>query len=317
MVKLNNKRGSALLISCLLVMVLTIIAGAFVLCGTTEGKIARRHDASTQAFWLADGAVQRALYALSVSAVTIPTTSPVVLSAGSNELGEGHSYTVSYYSDPSSNNRWDIFSTGTVNNLARNINAEIGKYDIESALTSSGNVTTTGNISTTGAIEQNAAFSFESVFHGWTYQDVCQQATHKYPGNINCSTGTGTGNNNYKNSSPINGVTIINFDSNQSNLSLNSGSGLVIVDSTTSTKPTPTVSINGSVVFSGVIWIIGNTTINGNGQISGAIFVNGAATLGNGNATITYDMGAINSAVNNLGSSFTAMAPYVIDWKEN
>ena len=314
MVKLKNNKGGTLLISCLAVMFLTIIAGAYVLCGTTEGKMAHRYNSSSEAFWLADGGLQRALRALALSPVSIPTTSPAVLS---ETLNTDHNYSVIYYSEPNTQDRWTATSVGTANGITRTVTGDIGKYDIANALTSTGNVAINGNIDINGTVVGNAAFTFESVFNGWGYQDFCNNATHKYPSNINCSTATGTGNNGYNNGSTISGITIVNFDSNQPNLSLNSGSGMVIVDSRSSTNATPTVSVNSNINFSGIIWIIGNATINGNGDIHGAVFVNGNATVGNGNANVTYDAAAINSAVSNFGSTFTSKAPYVLSWGEN
>jgi len=111
-------------------------------------------------------------------------------------------------------------------------------------------------------------------------------------------------------------VTFVNFSQNDSQVSLNDGSGLVIIDSRTSIKATPTIKINANTNFNGIIWIIGNAVINGGANIHGTIFVDGAATFVSGNSGILYDSAAIDAALINLGPSFSNKAPYLVDWKE-
>ena len=62
-----NKRGVALVFSFIIIVVLIVLSAAIVTRSVSEGNLARRHQETTQAFWLAEAGVNRALSELGTS----------------------------------------------------------------------------------------------------------------------------------------------------------------------------------------------------------------------------------------------------------
>lgn len=62
MLKLKNNIGSTLAISIITIFLLTVWGQATLLSSIGESRVAQRHANSTQAFWLADAGVQRAVW---------------------------------------------------------------------------------------------------------------------------------------------------------------------------------------------------------------------------------------------------------------
>ena len=62
--KLNNSRGSLFMISLLLMVVILILGAAFLVASVVESRTAERQRLSTQAFYLAEAGVEKAVYEL-------------------------------------------------------------------------------------------------------------------------------------------------------------------------------------------------------------------------------------------------------------
>jgi hypothetical protein len=65
-----NNRGVALILSFILIVVLTILGAASLSRSISESRIARRYLESTQAFWLAEAGINRALNELRINYIT-------------------------------------------------------------------------------------------------------------------------------------------------------------------------------------------------------------------------------------------------------
>jgi len=65
--KINNKKGMALIIAYTAIMVLTILASGFLLRSANESQIAVGYAKSARSFWLAEAGVQQALWELNVN----------------------------------------------------------------------------------------------------------------------------------------------------------------------------------------------------------------------------------------------------------
>ena len=67
---IHNKQGSLFVTSYLVIVVLIILGAAFVMISATEGKVAERQKKVTQAFYLAEAGLERAIYDLRQDFIT-------------------------------------------------------------------------------------------------------------------------------------------------------------------------------------------------------------------------------------------------------
>ncbi|MCX5713143.1 MAG: hypothetical protein NTY47_08850, partial [Candidatus Omnitrophica bacterium] len=91
-----NKRGAVLIICYMVIIVLTVLGAAFFMSSVSEGRAVNKYYDSTQAFWLAETGVNRAIYLLknnlSLTGGSIPGVgdynfdSVVDLGGGSHEI---------------------------------------------------------------------------------------------------------------------------------------------------------------------------------------------------------------------------------------
>ncbi len=68
-----NKRGVVLIICYMVITVLTILGAAFLIRSVSERGVAGKYFDSTQAFWLAEAGINRALYELRINGYNIPS----------------------------------------------------------------------------------------------------------------------------------------------------------------------------------------------------------------------------------------------------
>ena len=293
----KNNKGFALVAAYMAVFLLVILTTSFSSRTISEKRAADKARDVTQALWLAESGVDRAI-------AEFPNT-PL-----SGTLGSG---AYSTQTTQLTSTRYLINSTGGVpaanlsdpNNAIRKVSAIIEKQlssasagDVTSAITASGDVEVRGSAQVNGTIdEENGTFNFEDVF-GISKEAMESGADHHYTDPAN-------------NITPVDQVTWVDINSiTEMNITETgwSGSGILIVDGD--------LNITGGQ-FSGVIWVIGTLRVSGNPVIDGAIFVESGAevdTTLTGNPIVTFDSGAVSDA---FGFIPTASNPAIIGWKED
>ncbi len=109
----NNKSGGILVVVMLIMVVISILTVGMFKLYEADAVEAVYVDKSSQAFWLAESGMQRALDKLRTD--NSYRNSPYVLS---ETVGSG-SYAASVAIDAYSNSTWNIVATGTVGNVSR------------------------------------------------------------------------------------------------------------------------------------------------------------------------------------------------------
>ena len=280
----------------MVVVVIIIIATAFAGRSIGEKRAADKERDSSQALWLAEAGVDRAI-------AELPNT-PL-----SGTLGNG---AYSTQTTALTSTRFLINSTGGVpstavspNNAIRKISAVVERPanpaspgDVTSAITASGDVEVRGSAQVNGTIdEENEVFNFEDVF-GISKEAMKSGAAHYYTDPAN-------------NITPVDRATWVDIDT-LTEMKITetgwSGTGILVVDGD--------LTITGGH-FSGIIWVIGTLRVSGNPIIDGAIFVESGAevdTTLTGNPTVSFDSNAVSSAFGFIPSTST---PQIIGWKED
>ena len=268
------------------IFLLTVWGQAILLSSIGESRVAQRYNYSTQAFWLADGAIEQAM-------VSLPGT---LLSVPNGRLGNG-TYTVSTVS--SGANTWTVNATGTVNNQRRSIQATIYNppaSDFNNILTISGTYDPKHAQKVSGPVVSNDATTIPQIF-GDSLTQLESLATTTEPSNW---TGSGT----------VSGITTFSTTSDTTLTGITTGSnGAFLIIDTTGASSTPTISIKNAS-FVGVILVVGNVTFSGSSNVSGAIFVFGNVNFQDSGVNLTY------SSTNEGGALGPLIKPHIISWKE-
>jgi hypothetical protein len=311
-----NHKGSVLVVTLSFITIFTLLGVGSIHHAGQQNVSAEKSQKSLEAFWLAEGGVEKAKDRIRMSPVQL-----IAESDASINLGNG-AYDVYSKADPNCPtciDRWLIHSQGIVNNQKRTIEAIAAKYDITKVLQTHGPIhdldkCPMGSLTIDcSLVAENVDFTFESVLNGISKQDLFNNAAQTY--------------NNPKNAGdvdPIEDITVVTLSGGNHSVSLNadnqtSSSAFVIVDTTgVTSNNTPTINIDGNSAFRGIIWIVGEARINGTTDISGTVFVDGSTsetTRVTGDATILFDASAIDEALHNLGG-LNLGAPAIISWKE-
>lgn len=292
----NDNKGFVLVAGYMVVAVLVILATTFAARSIGEQRAADKERDSTQALWLVEAGLDRAIAEL--------PNSPL-----SGTLGSG-AYSTQTTSLTAT--RYLIASTGGVpaidagnpNNSIRRISAIVemslgpgNPGGVTSAITSSGDVIIKGSAQVNGNIEENTIILFEDIF-GISEEAMRDGATHHYTDPEN-------------NITPVDQATWVDIDTAAEMMITESGwsgNGILVVNGD--------LTITGGY-FSGIIWVMGALRVSGNPVIDGAIFAESSAevdTTLTGNPTISFDSSAVSSAFGFIPSSST---PHIISWKED
>lgn len=310
-----NNKGSILILTLTFIFVFILLGLGTIYQAGAHNRDAEKKRASMEAFWLADGAVQKAKNKIQKTPpVLVDTSDPAVA------LGRG-TYDVYSATDPyclTCLDRWVIRSEGLVQGQKRMIEAIAAKYDIDKALTTKGGVKDfdkcpMASITIDCAmVEEYLDFSFETVLNGITQADIVAAATRTYLNPANAGA-----------VNPIEQVTVIYLTGNNNSLSLTTdnlvGEAFLLIDLSGVTSNGATqINISGNPDFRGVIWIIGEAELKGTAAIQGAVFVQGQTSLYtkvSGNVSLTFNAPAIRSALNHIGHPYLD-TPEIISWRE-
>lgn len=309
-----NKRGVALIITFMVIVVLTILGVATVSRSVSERFLAQRHIESAQAFWLAEAGISQALLQLKTNFNNLNSIS-------ATSFGQGQ-YSVDTIAEEGSDRR--VTAHGFIPSEASARSERVITVLVRSSGNNPGNpglitnaIETTGTLKITGSVNINppgsshegSTLTFEEVF-GMTEDEVRQIAVN--------AQAEGTGHlytDPPSNQQPVNGITWVDLTGgNKYSVSSNwSGSGLLIVDSNGNDVA---LDISGGWTFTGLIWVTGRVKITGTSDIDGAVFarssIDAESTLG-GDATLNYDSSAVASAFGFLSSEGGLQ---ILSWRE-
>jgi len=310
-----NKKGSVLVVTLGFIMVFSMLGVGSIYHASMQNVAAEKRRQSMEAFWLAEGGVEKAKTKLrQASSVLIPDSdSPVALGHGTYDV-----YSMADPGCPLCLDRWLVHSEGLVKNQPRTIEVIMAKYDIDNVLMTQGPIKDFENcpMASVGIdcslVEENVDFSFESVLNGTSQQDIVNNADYTY-----------TDPQNAGDVDPIAGITVIYLTGNNASLSLTTdnqtATTFLLIDTTQVTSNSkPNINIAGNGDFLGIIWVIGAVEIKGTTDIRGSVFVQSGSsnqTTVLGNANLEYDAVAIQGAIGAVGTSGVS-TPAAIAWKE-
>lgn len=328
-----NKKGIALIITFAIILVLTILGSAIISRSISENNITKRYSETTQAFWLAEAGINRALYELRNN-YNLGSITATQLGSG------GYNVTIS----PSGQNRI-VNSTGYIPftgqaRASRGIEAVMSKsippnfYD--NAIYSAGEVdlngnsySITGNIryadeidntgNVNGTITQDPSINPLARFDFQQLRALSSSQQNVYVLNGNQLVNEATGQQGFPGSfwySP--GVPNIVYIEGDLQLNGNIGTigGFFVVAGDVINNPGATydTTVNGNGQIEGAIYTRGEFRINGGGgnlNINGGVWAGEEARL-NGNAHVNYNQSYLE-AIGNLNLNADVQ---ISSWKD-
>lgn len=345
-----NRRGSVLLIIFMVIVVLTGLGGAMFLRAISENSLTRKYAESTQAFWLAEAGVSRALKELGDDFSASGTN------AWSDTLGVGR-YSIDVEQVDSQTRK--VTSRGYVpadsprveRIIEVMVDSGIPPDFYDEAIYSAGEIdlngnsyNVTGNVryadeieysqnNISGTITQDATISPLAVFDFQQLYDISQSQGNVYdedrlqdvqrggdslPGDFWYSEPTDPAD-------PTTGVPNVVYV--ECDLSLNGNIGtiggffVVLGDVLTDPDAAEDATVNGNGQIDGAIYARGEFSVNGGGgnlNVNGGVWAGEEAEL-NGNANITYNqdyMDAIEALNINPGVQISSWKdtqnPYIL-----
>jgi len=296
----KNNKGIVLVLALIVTLVLSILSVSFYMQNINESKLARRSIDSMRAFWLAEAGIAQA------------TKNNTPSNASGYVADTNHTYNA-FVTPVSGTNYYTVASTGTVTlpsgeSLSRTITVTVEVQYLPASNFQRAIETTADAIITRGANVHiipsdpedpngprvNSDFSFSQLF-GMSKEEMRAIADHLY-------TSSNFDPNN------VNGITWVDVDSG-STLNVtgeSTGSGILIVNGD--------VKFAGTVLFEGIIYVIGKLTATGTFDQYGSLLVESTLELDpviSGAATINYDADAITEA---LSGMISGNAP--VSWTE-
>lgn len=308
-----DKRGIALVLGLLVLLVLTILLGSFVIKTVNENNLVRRHIASTRAFWVAEAGLAEAKRQLSRGSF-------------SGTMGDYSYQIVSSYPTRrtliNNSSYYNVSSTGIVplsggGDISRTVDAVIKTGAIDDskfpyAINAANDLCFGGNckkpatdyldpdiVCPTGTCwqEKNTGINFLDLF-GYEQSAVKNLAVQS--GNYYTESNFPT---------TVSGITWVDVSPNSTLMigTSASGSGLMIVNGD--------LHVGGGYQFSGIIYVLGTLTARGTFDSYGSIVV--ASTAGidsiNGTPVFHWDRDEIINALTLLALNNTS----IVSWKES
>ena len=307
------------------IVVFTLLGVAVMHLAGAQNDVAVKQSFSTEAFWLADGVVERIRNKIMAQADLPAVNTPVVIDSE-------HFYQISQLSlSPGYSHRWDAVTQGTVHGQLRTIKAIISEFHVIDALVATGSINAgcapDGSAEILGTCRQDPSITLLNVF-GLTYNnDHVNPPTLSYGAtNIPVDysyTGSNYGNQVYS------GVAVITSSSTVHNTSGNEITNtaadpvFLIIDCScppsnpTCNPPNDCYKSTANNPLHGIVWVIGNVDMQGTPEINGALFVQNGNLSGqlNGNNLIEYDESVINTVLSNIGGGILK-EPAIVSWKE-
>jgi len=331
----NNKKGSILVITTGFALIFTMLGIASIHYAGVQNEFSERMKSSSEAFWLADGAIEKAKRYVDVGTNDAERS---IVNFDSDELNPGSfppkNFTLN--SEKILSFTWLVKAQGNVNNQSRAIEAQIRLFPGFGALNTNGPIKFFDDDSGECSFPSGDQIDCENVdaFVGFTfngnddgifsnvnlpllpvptYSDAVPDSDPTHFSNlaslpllpatthITVINIANTANVQFPGSNPIQGSGFVYIDVNDANVN-----GIV-----------PKIKIE-IADFSGILWIAGqsDTRISGNGTFLGAIFAETTLEVSVvGNSTIQYDEDAILAATAGFGEPEPGETS-IIAWKE-
>lgn len=305
---MKNSRGSVLVATIGFVLVFTLFGFSSIFLSNVQSDATNRQVASTQAFWLAEAGINRAITLYPFTGLNLPYSDNSLANDFANP-----NWSYSFKIEAVGGEAYHIKSLGAEGSIKRKIEVDAIKthYIIENVITAAGYVDTVvvGDTEIIGKIEECVDFYdpdlFGDVFNR-TKEEISAVANHVPP-------------NNNPDQDPtdgflgISGVTWIT----------NPGTPLMITD-TGSWQGSGILIVDGDLKitggsFDGIIWVTGNLRVDGNPPINGTIFVEGDEdiVITRGTSNIKYCLEAIEAALGLLEGYGTSIYKLTVQsWKE-
>ncbi|TAN61785.1 hypothetical protein EPN16_02855 [bacterium] len=332
---MNNKRGSVLVVSFMVILVLAVLGGIMLSRSISERALTQRYAESTQAFWLAEAGVNRALKELGANFnamgnnVWSETLAPGSYSIDIEQVDSTKRKVTSHGFVPAVSPRVERVLEAT-------ITKKIPPDFYENAIYSGGSVDFNGNSYTvTGKVRYADEIEYSSNnVNGTITEDpdikplamldfqqlynlsLAQQNVYVVDHNklVNQATGSDDfpGSFWYDAQSGIPNIVYIDGDlALNGNIGTIGGFFVVVGDVLTNPDDIQNANINGNGVVQGVIYTRGEFKINGGAgrlNVDGGVWAGEQAVL-NGNADVTYNqvyMDAIRDLNINAQAQVTA-----------
>lgn len=321
-----NRRGAALIICYMVIVALSILAGAFLTRSISERSAAGKYFDSTQAFWLAEAGINQALYELRIGGYNVSGAE----NKWSGSLSPAGQYTVDL-GDLDTDGRRHITAHGYVPSAASVVRVErvievtvskripTGFYD--NAIYAAGDLDRKGNV--------NGTVTYAGTATG-SYKDP-QPTSETYNPSIsplalldfNQLRVLSKEQNNYHDADHLDGPfpTSFWYDTGVPNVVFLEGNftlkgkesvaGFFVVGGETTIY---NVDLEGTASVNGCIYTRGNFSVKGGGGVDfnvKGVWVGGTTIL-SGSSVITYD-GNYMTAIQNLGINADVQ---VISWQE-
>jgi type II secretory pathway pseudopilin PulG len=299
-----GKRGIALIMSLLVILVLAILSSSFVYSVVNENRLANRFVNSTRAFWLAEAGIAEAKNNMPAdTSGTLGASSHTYSTHTTQLLGE-------YYS---------IDSTGAVNlgpgqSISRSISAvvrtnPVDPNNFQHAIRTTTDLIIKGSADINGPTEEFASLNFADLFEH-SNEELRSYATRLYtdpPVDI----------------ASVEGITWVDLSPGEefriSSDTWRGGCGPDL-DCSQAADNGAVLVVSGDAqitggTFYGIIYVIGRLRMSGNPTINGTVLVESQAEINTtltGNVTINYNSANIVSAL----SYISFMAPVIVSWQE-
>lgn len=293
-----GKRGIALIMAMLIIVVLSILSALFFSKAMNENKLVNRYVHSTRAFWLAEAGVAQAVRDL-------PNDVPVTPLGDSNYTFSAQTLqlTDSVYYQINSTGSVILPNVGIISRFIEVVvrTDPVGPNNFQHAIRTTSDLVIKGSVDINGPQEEFASLNFADLFEH-TKEDIKSFATHLYT-------------NPAVNVTPVDGITWIDLVPPEPGqlppefkISSDtwSGSGILVVAGD--------AQITGGT-FNGIIYVIGKLRMSGNPVINGTVLVESETEIDTtltGNVTINYDSSAIATALTPL----QFIAPVIVSWRE-
>ena len=337
-----NKKGIALIITFAIILVLTILGAAIISRSISENNIAKRYSETTQAFWLSEAGINRALYELrnnySLGSIA-PTQSGsggyqvTISQSGQNRIVTSTGYLPFSGQVRASRSIEAVMSKSIPPNFYDNAIYSAGEvdlngnsYSITGDIRYADEIDNTGNVN--GTITQDPSINPLARFDFQELRDRSSQQQNVYVMSGNQLVNEATGQQSFPGSfwyspptdpdDPTTGTPNIVYI--EGDLQLNGNIGtiggffVVVGDVLNNSGATYDATVNGNGQIEGAIYTRGEFRINGGGgnlNINGGVWAGEEAEL-NGNAQVSYN----NSYMNAIGNLNLAADVQISSWRD-
>ena len=269
--RIRNQSGTVLVVTMGFVTVFTLLGMASIHHAMSEHKAVEARKASMQAFWLADGAVERARAELpltrdfGVNPISVSNHSKGAYDFDTN-LSDGRKY------------EWKVQAYGKVRGEQRNIVAYVSNKNLpDYAVTSNKVLSALPSFLTEGEVAHKPDLDIEKTFgvpQGQTYKSICTD------GVVEITVGSED-----IPADAIKNVACLDINTNDELITIpeqKSESTILIIDATKANEKSefPT-NIDFAGDINGIVYVVGETTIGiyEDTQINGSVFLEGNSSI--------------------------------------